>query len=148
MVDAKIGTLLTSAAIVVIAVTAAAGRPAGAAPEDSRRAVVAQTGQAAIHPKVDASQECDACHEKETPRVYKLWAASEHGANLVKCFMCHGALDTPDFTRKPAPDRCEPCHDEQVASLQAPLLKGKTCFNCHEAHALSPHKAVAEGGLR
>lgn len=148
MAYARIRTLVTGAVIVVIGVTAAASRPARAALDDGRPAVAVQAAQAAVHPKVDAAQECEACHEKQTPRVHKLWAASKHGTNLVKCFMCHGALDAPDFTRKPAPDRCEPCHDEQVASLQAPSMKGKTCFNCHDTHALSPHKAVVEGGQR
>lgn len=107
----------------------------------------AQTPAASPHPDVDASQQCDACHQEATPAIVKDWSGSKHGQGSVKCFVCHGTLGS-GFIRKPTAARCEACHGEQVDSLQTPFLKGKTCFDCHQQHALKAHRAPAQGGQR
>lgn len=104
----------------------------------------AQAPAQAAHPKVDATQDCDTCHQQATPAAVKAWAASKHGQGSVKCFVCHGSLE--DFVAKPTATKCEMCHGEQVDSLQTPFLKGKTCFDCHQHHALKAHRAPAQGG--
>jgi hypothetical protein len=92
----------------------------------------------AAHPKVDATQACEACHADATPVPVREWKSGTHGINLVKCFVCHGSTGA-DFERKPAVDRCTGCHAEQVASMRGPAMKGKDCFTCHAAHSLDPH---------
>jgi predicted CXXCH cytochrome family protein len=95
------------------------------------------------HLPIRPDQECTTCHEQHSPTVVKLWKASSHAA-AVSCATCHGAVG-PDFMRKPTSARCATCHFEEVEQLKVPAMEGKTCFTCHHPHALSPHKALAEG---
>lgn len=88
--------------------------------------------------KMGKKKDCIACHEKRTPEVFKEWFASDHGMFNVKCAVCHGSVGD-DFTMEPTIDRCIGCHADHVASMDLPVMKGKTCFTCHTAHALSPH---------
>jgi hypothetical protein len=92
--------------------------------------------QAAIHPVIDpGTQQCSDCHAAES----RQWAASKHGQSMVKCLICHGAVNA-NFIPKPAPDRCIACHASIVRDLNkgAPTA-GKTCFQCHAPHSLDPH---------
>jgi len=136
-----------------VALAAAALAFAGAgvvrAAPDSAPHARATTETAPQHPKVEAAQDCETCHRDKTPAVFQRWEKSRHGANSVKCFVCHGALDDKDFTTRPTIAKCEGCHAEQVQTLRsaAPIMKDKTCFSCHDAHALNPH-AAAQGGQR
>jgi hypothetical protein len=104
----------------------------------------ARSGKKAIvsakHPKVAPGQECSECHRQQT----KDWDAGPHGQNLVKCLVCHGAVEE-GFMAKPPVSRCESCHDRQVAQLKSAFMKGKSCFTCHPPHALKPHQLGGEG---
>ncbi len=90
---------------------------------------------APTHPAVAASQQCSDCHSEESAD----WQASKHGQALVKCLICHGAVES-NFIPKPAAERCVACHGENVRHLndRAPS-KGKSCFDCHSPHLLNPH---------
>jgi hypothetical protein len=88
-----------------------------------------------VHPAIDVTQQCSECHEAESQQ----WAASKHGPSMIKCLMCHGAVNL-NFIPKPAPDRCLGCHGEIVRTLNAGApTAGKTCFQCHAPHSLDPH---------
>lgn len=135
---------LTRSAAVLLAV---AGLAVGAAADLSAQPTKGKAPRKAIpvrHPEVATTDECDACHADLTPEVVQQWRGSAHGMNLVKCFVCHGSAGA-DFARRPAPDRCLGCHGEQVATLTGPFMKGKTCFTCHQPHALGPHRVAVEG---
>ena len=87
------------------------------------------------HPAVAASQECGDCHGEE----FTEWQSSKHGQAMVKCLVCHGAIES-DFIPKPASARCIACHGENVRHLDdRPPTKGKSCFACHSPHLLNPH---------
>jgi len=96
---------------------------------------------AKVHPEVPASQQCSECHSEESSD----WQASKHGQALVKCLVCHGAVEA-NFIAKPTAVRCLACHGEDVRHLndRAPT-RGKSCFACHSPHALNPH-SHKEGG--
>jgi predicted CXXCH cytochrome family protein len=102
---------------------------------------------APVHPKVEAAQDCETCHRETTPAIVERWEKSPHGKNSVKCFVCHGSLGAAEFTTRPAMSKCDSCHSEQVATMSSslPMMQGKTCFTCHDPHALNPH-AAAQGG--
>jgi len=102
-----------------------------------------------VHPQVDPSEACDACHSDATPQVVAEWFAGKHGMNNVKCFVCHGSVGADFVLRAPA-QRCIGCHAEEVASLAHPTLAGKDCFSCHPPHLLSPHRLplVEAGGAK
>jgi len=89
----------------------------------------------ASHPAVEATQQCSDCHSEES----SAWQSSKHGQALVKCLVCHGAVES-DFIPKPTAARCLACHGENVAHLNdSPPTKGKSCFDCHAPHALKAH---------
>jgi hypothetical protein len=100
------------------------------------------------HPQVEAGQDCETCHREKTPAVVEGWEKGPHGMNSVKCFVCHGSAGDKAFTTRPAMSKCEACHSEQVATMTAPAMKDKTCFTCHDPHALNPHKAAVQGGKK
>ncbi len=84
------------------------------------------------------AKDCAACHEKGTPEIFKEWFSSSHGLFNVKCVVCHGSVGE-DFAIQPSMARCVSCHADQLASMSGSAMKGKTCFTCHPAHALTPH---------
>jgi hypothetical protein len=93
------------------------------------------SGAAATHPEVEASQQCSDCHSEEAAA----WQTSKHGQALVKCLVCHGAVES-NFIPKPTAARCLACHGENVRHLNdSPPTKGKSCFDCHAPHALKAH---------
>lgn len=108
-----------------------------------RGALLAQ--EKAVHPKVEAGQECETCHEGTTPAVHAGWKAGAHGQNGVKCLVCHGAIGET-FTKTPAVSVCAPCHFDQAESMQSEFMKAKTCFTCHTPHGLKTHGDAAKGG--
>ena len=99
-------------------------------------------GQApAVHPEITNAQQCADCHREE----FELWKTSKHGQGVVKCLVCHGAVDST-FIPKPGAGRCLACHGEVVRNLNtAAPTKGKTCFSCHSPHSLDPHARPAGG---
>ncbi len=99
----------------------------------------------APHPAVDAAESCDGCHAELTPKPFQLWFEGRHGLMGVKCVVCHGSVGE-GFTRKPKADRCGGCHGEKADQMKTAFFKGKSCFSCHQPHALNPHKAT--GGAK
>jgi hypothetical protein len=123
-----------------LAVLLAGTAPAQAPPATARKTAKAAAAQKK-HPKVAAGKDCADCHKKEVQQ----WHAGPHGANGVKCLVCHGDIQE-NFMAKPPLNRCQGCHDRQFTQLTSdPFMKGKTCFTCHPAHALQPHKAAGNG---
>lgn len=105
-------------------------------------------GKKVAHPEVDANIECRTCHVDVTPDVVAEWETGPHGQFNVKCFVCHGSVGA-DFERVPAMDRCVGCHADQLATMERPFFKDKTCFSCHPNHLLQPHLDVPPaGGVR
>jgi hypothetical protein len=100
--------------------------------------------QVAAHPEVDPIDSCESCHADTHPEIVKGWESGEHALNGVKCFVCHGSVGD-DFTRTPTTTGCIGCHASQVETMTTAFMKDKTCFTCHDPHALSPHR-VAGGG--
>ncbi|MFN2442397.1 MAG: multiheme c-type cytochrome [Thermoanaerobaculia bacterium] len=96
------------------------------------------------HPEVDETIACADCHADIHPEVVQAWYAGPHGMNNVLCFVCHGSTGE-DFTIEPTPERCLGCHPQQVATMEHPKMKEKSCFSCHSAHALNPHWTPAGG---
>jgi hypothetical protein len=89
----------------------------------------------ASHPEVEATQQCSDCHSDEAAA----WQSSKHGQALVKCLVCHGAIES-NFIPKPTATRCLACHGENVRHMNdGPPTQGKSCFDCHSPHALNPH---------
>jgi len=87
------------------------------------------------HPEVASSQQCSDCHSEE----FAQWQSSRHGRAVVKCLVCHGAVES-NFIPKPTATRCLACHGEKVRHMNdGPPTKGKSCFDCHSPHALNPH---------
>ncbi|OGQ99238.1 MAG: hypothetical protein A2505_05835 [Deltaproteobacteria bacterium RIFOXYD12_FULL_55_16] len=85
------------------------------------------------HPATQENQECVECHSDQE----KPWFNGKHGLMGVKCIVCHGATDR-NFFPSPRIEACRGCHADQVA--QAMKAKGKTeksCFFCHDRHALT-----------
>jgi len=101
------------------------------------------------HPEIDGAttpEACDVCHADVTPEVVAEWSAGKHGANNVKCFVCHGSTGA-DFVEKPVSSkRCIGCHADHVATMGSAAMKGKMCMSCHPAHLLDPHLDTADGG--
>jgi hypothetical protein len=105
----------------------------------------AQLEQAKVihHRLIPAGDTCATCHKA----IYDQWKASPHSANGVECTVCHGETTAPDFAGTPALSTCDSCHGDQVAQLKSdPFMKGKTCVNCHQAHAFVEHKKAAPAG--
>lgn len=93
------------------------------------------------HPQIEANQACADCHSAEASE----WKSSKHGQAVVKCLVCHGAVES-NFIPQPTAVRCLACHGENVRHLDdRPPTKGKTCFACHAAHSLDPHVHTAGG---
>lgn len=94
------------------------------------------------HPAIGRYRECSDCHKQE----FHEWDAGRHGVNLVKCSVCHGAIES-NFTPRPTAKQCVGCHGQAVGELETNrFMKGKTCFTCHTPHELRPHaKATVEG---
>jgi hypothetical protein len=126
----------------VLASAWAFGHAAGA----QRRATGtgAAAPQAAAHPDVDPIDACESCHAGTHPEIVGAWESSKHSLGGVKCVVCHGSVGD-GFTRAPTTTGCIGCHAPQVETMTAAFMKGKTCFTCHDPHALSPHR-VAGGG--
>jgi len=136
-------TLAALAAAALLAGQAASAATSAGPRATAPGAVAKAKSQArATHPDIGAAAgDCASCHASATPESYAAWRDSKHGLALVKCLACHGSTGK-DFARRPKPARCIGCHGEQVASLGASsTTKGKDCFSCHAAHALSPHVA-------
>lgn len=89
------------------------------------------------HPATPEEQECGECHAEQE----KVWFNGKHGLMNVKCIACHGATDQ-NFTVTPGSAACRGCHADEVAqAAKAKGKKEKSCFSCHDRHALT-----AEGG--
>lgn len=139
-------TLTSTRALIAAAALACGGAVALKAAPAPGPATAQAAQPAPPHPKVEAAQDCETCHLEKTPAIVKAWEKSPHGLNAVKCFVCHGSLDDSAFTTRPTMAKCDSCHAEQVATMKTgALFKDKTCFTCHDAHALNPH-AAAQGG--
>ena len=106
---------------------------------------IASAQQKAVHPAVEAGQECETCHEGATPAVHRAWKAGTHGQNGVKCLVCPGSIGE-SFTKTPAVSVCAPCHFDQAESMKTDFMKAKTCFTCHTPHGLKAHADAAKGG--
>ncbi|HYG68318.1 MAG TPA: hypothetical protein VD838_11680, partial [Anaeromyxobacteraceae bacterium] len=113
-------SILLSALVVLTAACATTRGPSGT------------TRATASHPDVGAAaatEACATCHEGATPAIANAWAASAHGMNLVRCFVCHGSTGA-DFTASPATDRCSGCHAQQAERVAA-RPESASCFACH-----------------
>ena len=90
-------------------------------------------GAARQHPATPENQECTECHAAQE----NTWFNGKHGLMGVKCIVCHGALDK-NFTASPGLAACRGCHAEEVAqALKGKGKEGKSCFPCHDHHALT-----------
>jgi len=99
------------------------------------RSHAARRAPAPRHPQIAAEQSCGDCHSEE----FSDWQSSKHGRALVKCLVCHGAVDS-NFIPRPTAARCLACHGEIVHHLgDGTPTKGKSCFDCHSQHRLNPH---------
>ncbi|MFH0822338.1 MAG: hypothetical protein V2B18_06265 [Pseudomonadota bacterium] len=85
-------------------------------------------------------QNCQDCHQKETPESYKQWLGSKHGINSVKCGICHG--DVSNYRSMPDKTVCIGCHSEQVKHMPAQALV-TNCSYCHKSHWFTVHKIDA-----
>ncbi|OGQ88306.1 MAG: hypothetical protein A2512_03095 [Deltaproteobacteria bacterium RIFOXYD12_FULL_56_24] len=85
------------------------------------------------HPATPENQECIECHADQE----KTWFNGKHGLMNVKCIVCHGAMDK-SFTASPGLAACRGCHADEVAqAMKAKGKKEKSCFSCHDNHALT-----------
>jgi hypothetical protein len=101
------------------------------------QAVLAAAGK---HPATPENQECGECHADQE----KIWFDGKHGLMNVKCIVCHGATDK-NFTNRPGLAACRGCHADEVAQAQqAKKKEGKSCFSCHDHHALTVTAAFAK----
>jgi len=92
------------------------------------------------HPATPENQECGECHADQE----KSWFNGKHGLMGVKCIVCHGSTDK-NFTANPGLAACRGCHAEEVS--QAMKAKGKaekSCFPCHDRHALTVQSGSAK----
>jgi hypothetical protein len=138
-------SIVALVALLLLAASPGAASPASPAdPATAAPAAGKALAKAAAHPEVDAAESCDGCHADVTPKPFKLWFEGRHGLMGVKCVVCHGSVGS-GFTKKPKADRCGGCHGEKAAAMSAPFFKGKSCFTCHQPHALNPHVAFAGG---
>ncbi|HDQ00728.1 MAG TPA: cytochrome C [bacterium] len=73
-------------------------------------------------------QDCQECHQKNTPFIVSDWQLSKHSQNGVDCSTCHGDShqDAYDMAKAkiPTPETCAQCHDDQVEQFK----KGKHAF--------------------
>jgi len=82
-------------------------------------------------------QNCQDCHQRETPNVYKHWLGSKHGINNVKCGICHG--DALNYRARPDKTVCIGCHSQQVNNMPSDALV-TNCSFCHRSHWYTVHK--------
>ncbi|MCL5124365.1 MAG: hypothetical protein M1511_07700 [Deltaproteobacteria bacterium] len=82
-------------------------------------------------------QNCQDCHQRETPKMYQQWLGSKHGLNNVKCGICHG--DANNYRATPDKSICIGCHSQQVNNMPADALV-TNCSFCHKAHWFTVHK--------
>lgn len=131
----------------VLVVVAGVGAWAAGVPQAGNRGRQPAPKPAAVaHPEVpDPSEACEACHAGLHEAVVLHWDRGPHGRGGVKCFVCHGSTGA-DFRARPDTSTCQGCHAPQVETMQAAFMKGKTCFTCHEPHALRSHEATTGGG--
>lgn len=85
-------------------------------------------------------QNCNDCHQKETPTSYNQWLGSKHGINQVKCGICHG--DVNNYRARPDKIVCMGCHSAQVKNMPAQALV-TNCSFCHKSHWFTVHR-IAE----
>ena len=69
----------------------------------------------------EKSKECLACHQAQTPGVYRQWEASRHSRTKVGCYECHAA--------RPG----EADAFEHNGSVIAVIVSPKDCSRCHKA---------------
>ena len=104
--------------------------------------ILPQAGLAADkkHIATPESRECSECHVGQT----EVWFNGAHGLMGVKCIVCHGSTDK-NFAASPGLAACRGCHGEQVVqALKNPAKEGKSCFPCHDHHALTVTAAPAK----
>jgi len=92
---------------------------------------VLTAGENATHPELEGSDQymaCSECHKEATPDIYKQWYDSLHGIAMVKCYQCHGTLET--FRVTPTRDNCSVCHEKMIGKCS----KDKDCWQCHAPH--------------
>lgn len=95
---------------------------------------------AGTHPPTPGNEECAECHADQE----KVWFNGKHGLMNVKCIVCHGATDK-NFTKQPGLAACRGCHADQVSQAQQAKTKtGKSCFPCHDHHALTVQGTFAK----
>lgn len=82
-------------------------------------------------------QNCQDCHQRETPNMYKQWLGSKHGLNIVKCGICHG--DANNYRARPDKNVCIGCHSQQVNNMPPDALV-TNCSFCHKSHWFTVHK--------
>jgi len=80
-------------------------------------------------------QTCIECHREETPKIVAQWEKSAHGFTQTRCYICHG--DKDNFKKSPGNDVCMTCHSKQVEAM---VVKGKKCQDCHPVHYFTMHK--------
>jgi hypothetical protein len=97
-------------------------------------------GAAKQHPATPENQECIECHEDQE----KIWFNGKHGLMGVKCIVCHGATEK-NFTASPGLTACRGCHADQVSqALKAKGKADKSCFPCHDHHAVTVQGGAAK----
>ncbi|MEI7448263.1 MAG: hypothetical protein WCJ75_01460 [Desulfomonile sp.] len=82
-------------------------------------------------------QNCNDCHQKETPASYQAWLGSAHGINNIKCGVCHG--DAVNYRSMPDKVVCLGCHSTQVKNMPVNALV-TNCSFCHKGHWFTVHK--------
>ncbi|MBI5247897.1 MAG: hypothetical protein HY912_00250 [Desulfomonile tiedjei] len=82
-------------------------------------------------------QNCNDCHQKETPTSYNQWLGSRHGINSVKCGICHG--DVNNYRARPDKVACMGGQSAQVHNMPAQALV-TNCSFCHKSHWFTVHK--------
>lgn len=78
---------------------------------------------------------CSECHRQATPEVEKKWFDSVHGIAMVKCYQCHGTLDS--FRLTPTREDCATCH----ANMLEKCPQDKPCRECHVLHSFKEKRA-------
>ena len=95
------------------------------------------------HQPVDPHDTCEGCHATATPAAFRAFKQSRHAEAGVACASCHGTPGA-DFKPKPAASSCGGCHAEWARTAATdPFFAGATCYSCHPAHALNPHRNPA-----
>ena len=105
--------------------------------------------EAAIHPtSPETLSDCVTCHAKVTPVLVQDWKESKHGAQLVKCVVCHGQPDgkgsIPFATKPSAKEICARCHEPAMNRMVEKFGELKDCGICHPRHQNSMHRSAYE----